>query len=55
MQVKLPTILEIGGTMTNWTLEKLRVVTWKMLIKSSYRVTFYNQITKAFLKTWKLG
>ena len=36
-------------------LEQLRVVTWKMLSKSSYRVIFYNQIRRAFLKAWKLG
>ena len=55
IQVKLPTILEVGGTIINLKLGKLKVVTWKKLNKSSYRVTFYNQITKAFLKTWKIG
>ena len=42
IQVKLPTILEVGGTIINLKLEKLRVVTWKMLSKSFYSVTFYN-------------
>ena len=51
IQVKLPTILEVGGTIINLKLEKLRVVTWKILSKSSYRVTFYNQIPKVSLKT----
>ena len=54
IHVKLPTILEVGETIINLKLEKLWVVTWKMLSKSFYRVTFYNQITKIFLKTWKL-
>ena len=52
---KLTTILEVGGTIIKLKLEKVRVVTCEMLRKSSYRVTFYNQTTKAFLKTWKLG
>ena len=55
IQVKLTTILEVSGTNTKLKLEKLSVVIWKMLSKSSYRVTFYNKITKVFFKTWKLG
>ena len=54
IQVKLQTILEVGRTIINLKLEKLRVVTWKILSKSSYRVSFCNQITKIFLKAWKL-
>ena len=55
IQVKLPTILEEGGTILNLKLKRLWLVPWKISRKSSYRVTFYNQNTKAFLKTWKLG
>ena len=55
IQVKLTTILEVSGTNTKLKLEKLSVVIWKMLSKSSYSVTFYNKITKVFLKMWKLG
>ena len=54
IQVKLWTILEVGGTFIYLNLEKLRVVTCKMLSKTSYRVAFFQQITKAFLKMWKL-
>ena len=54
IQVKLWTILEVGGTFIYLNLEKLRVVTCKMLSKTSYRVAFCKQITKAFLKMWKL-
>ena len=53
--VKLPNILGLGEKFVNLKLGKLRVVTWKMSSKNSARVTFYNQITKALLKTWKLG
>ena len=49
------TILEVGGTIINLKLKKLRVVTKKMLSKSSYRVTIYNHIRKVSLKTWTLG
>ena len=55
IQVKLKTILEVGGTSINLKLEKLRVRTWKMLSKSCCRVTFYNQITKVSLKMFKLA
>ena len=51
IQVKLPTILEVGGTILNLKLEKLRVVTWKIFSKNSYRFTFYNQIANSL----KLG
>ena len=33
IQVKLPTTLEVGGTIINLKLEKVRVVTWKILSK----------------------
>ena len=55
IQVKLPTILEEGGTILNLKLKRLWLVPCKVSSKNSYRVTFYNQNTKAFLKTWKLG
>ena len=54
IQVKLLTILEVGGTIIDLKLEKRRVVTWKKFGKSSYRVTVYNWITMVLLKTWKL-
>ena len=54
IQVQLPTILSVGGTIVNPRLEKLRAVTVKISSKKSYRVTFYNQMKKVFLKTWKL-
>ena len=54
IQVKLWTILEVGGTFIYLNLEKLRVVTCKMLSKTSYRVAFFKQITNAFLKILNL-
>ena len=56
IQVKLSIILEVGSsTIINLKLEKLKVATWKKLSKCSYRVTFYNQTTEAFLTTWNAG
>ena len=47
IQVKLWTIIEVGGTFIYLNLEKLRMFTCNILGKTSY--AFRNQITKAFL------
>ena len=54
IQVKLPTILEVGGTILDLKPENWKVTAWKMLSSNSYRVTFYNRIIKSFLNIWKL-
>ena len=54
IQVKLPTILEVGGTILDLKPENWKVTAWKMLSSNSYRVTFYNRIIKSFLNMWKL-
>ena len=54
IQVKLPTILEVGGTILDLKPEHWNVTAWKMLRSNSYRVTFYNRIIKSFLNMWKL-
>ena len=54
IQVKLPTILEVGGTILNLKPENWKVAAWKMLSSNSYRVPFYNKIIKSFLNMWKL-
>ena len=54
IQVKLPTILEVGRTIVNLKPENRKVEAWKMLSSNSYRVTFYNRIIKSFLNMWKL-
>ena len=54
IQVKLPTILEVGGTILNLKPENWKVAAWKILSSNSCRVTFYNRIIKSFLNMWKL-
>ena len=48
MQVKLPTISEIGGTILNLEPGNQKVAAWKMLSSNSYRVAFYNRTVKSF-------
>ena len=53
IQVKLPTILDVGWTILNLNPENWKVAAWKMLNSNSYRVTFCNRIIKSFLNIWK--
>ena len=48
IRVRLPIVLDIGGTIIKWKQEKLRTVIWKMLNKSFYKATFCKMITKVF-------
>ena len=50
IQVQLPTTLEVGGTIVNPRLEKLRVVTGKISSKSILQSHFLQLDKKGFLK-----